>query len=581
MNNWTYFNETPDIDWNLAALPSLTHCFFGCTSKGHRILFISPTSIFKSKTLLLRSPGSLLTTIFHARFLSLFHDYNGRVLLEDNHGLGEMLQAAAPCIEAVAPEFIGNEFFEIEYELDKLYTICRAKSPDIPCLIPDPCRSRQFGALIDPKFALNIGLVFRNPEMSGIFGYLPRHRLTHSCFYAFARELPPADDFIAFGVNCMDVTGTVRYLSDVAALTYNMDCVITDDEASAHLAGAMGRKVLFVRWSDEPVQDMDPGCYPSMVTITHNTSDLLEDTFLRASLAFLFGLVPYSRLLSQDVAFLERNISAYRSCFPDIADPADMLPLLYAETPEIAHISIETTTVCNLRCSYCPNSSIGRPENFMADAVFYRIIDSVANYNPAFRGAIVPHFYGEPLLDPRLETFIRYVRMKLPSAEVHLFTNGLLLSAERFQALAEAGMSKIVISQHSAKPSAQIAAVMHSITRSNPCGVKIEYFDQFHSLEKLNRGGMVKGVARKRMTRCNLFQEMVFDFAGNAVLCCNDYLSEHSFGNIMQQSIGEIWNGTAYRKARNSLIYSFFLLDICRKCALIDTSGTQREPDII
>lgn len=183
---------------------------------------------------------------------------------------------------------------------------------------------------------------------------------------------------------------------------------------------------------------------------------------------------------------------------------------------------------------------------------------------------ITPHFYGEPLLDSRLEYLIAYSKNKLPLSNIELFTNGLLLTVERYLSLKAAGVGRFVISQHSKEPSPVVVNTMKTISREYPELYSVAYFNLFHSKSKMNRGGLINNdMPEITLLRCNLFKELIFDVHGNSVLCCNDYLSSISFGSIINKSIGEIWENPEYIKTRNLLSYSYFPYLICKKCSFL------------
>ena len=71
--------------------------------------------------------------------------------------------------------------------------------------------------------------------------------------------------------------------------------------------------------------------------------------------------------------------------------------------PLFKTVEIETISTCNRKCVYCPNHSYERPAGLMEEAVFYKLIDELADIG--FSGTLSPHFYGEPMLDKRLEKF--------------------------------------------------------------------------------------------------------------------------------------------------------------------------------
>ena len=113
-------------------------------------------------------------------------------------------------------------------------------------------------------------------------------------------------------------------------------------------------------------------------------------------------------------------------------------------------INIETTTYCNRRCLYCPNSvferSLKKNEKLMSENVFKKIIDELAEIN--FKGRISPHFYGEPLLDKRLVDLMKYTHEKLPKAKLEIYTNGDLLKIDIFDKLYKVGVRHYVITLH-------------------------------------------------------------------------------------------------------------------------------------
>ncbi|MGA7826519.1 MAG: SPASM domain-containing protein [Geobacteraceae bacterium] len=115
-----------------------------------------------------------------------------------------------------------------------------------------------------------------------------------------------------------------------------------------------------------------------------------------------------------------------------------------------SRLFVETTTRCNLRCRMCVKETWDRSlmEGDMADETFTAL-------EPAFPylEALVLNGVGEPLLDLRLEDFIRRAKELMPAKSwVGFQSNGMLLDEERAIALVAAGVDRICLSADALNP---------------------------------------------------------------------------------------------------------------------------------
>jgi radical SAM protein with 4Fe4S-binding SPASM domain len=86
-------------------------------------------------------------------------------------------------------------------------------------------------------------------------------------------------------------------------------------------------------------------------------------------------------------------------------------------------VQIETTTVCNASCSFCPHSTMSRsPKERMTEEIFRKIIDEIATW-PVPLPAICPFLTNEPFTDPRIYDFCEYINLKLPNCRLVFYTN--------------------------------------------------------------------------------------------------------------------------------------------------------------
>lgn len=118
--------------------------------------------------------------------------------------------------------------------------------------------------------------------------------------------------------------------------------------------------------------------------------------------------------------------------------------------PYPSKLFVETTTRCNLSCFMCVKQSAERciTEGDLSAATFARILPALPR-----AGALILNGVGEPLLHPRLESFIRQARPLMPAdGWIGFQSNGLLLDEKRAFALIDAGLDRICLSVDTVSP---------------------------------------------------------------------------------------------------------------------------------
>ncbi|MDF2927620.1 MAG: Fe-S oxidoreductase [Paenibacillaceae bacterium] len=122
-------------------------------------------------------------------------------------------------------------------------------------------------------------------------------------------------------------------------------------------------------------------------------------------------------------------------------------------------IYIEITNVCNLNCSFCPQTK--RKAQFMEESQFHRILEKIRPYTDY----VYLHVKGEPLLHPRLGRLldISYEH----GMQVNLTTNGTLIEKNGPLLLEKPALRQINISLHSMEEHReQGEAYQHAYIRS-------------------------------------------------------------------------------------------------------------------
>jgi len=209
----------------------------------------------------------------------------------------------------------------------------------------------------------------------------------------------------------------------------------------------------------------------------------------------------------------------------------------------VLNIEIEVNSRCNRKCSYCPVSIMPHPQvpRLIQEHVLSSFINRLMEIK--FDGRISFHFYNEPLLHKGLESIIRRVAEAVPTCRPVLFTNGDLLSQQRYDSLIDAGLQMIVITSHSG--------------RSHPPRPKqiVQFSDD---LVLTNRGGTMVDLPKSTeqdISQCCFAptEMLIVTITGDVVLCYEDAHRSHVMGNICEQSIAQIWNSQNYSRIRAAL----------------------------
>jgi len=109
---------------------------------------------------------------------------------------------------------------------------------------------------------------------------------------------------------------------------------------------------------------------------------------------------------------------------------------------------VELTSLCNMACDFCGNKFMERKRGHMDFALFTGIIDQIVQDDLTKDVKLAT--IGESLLYPELFAAIKYCRER--NLVTSIITNGLLLTEDLYQKLADAGLREVQISLHDLTP---------------------------------------------------------------------------------------------------------------------------------
>jgi len=223
-------------------------------------------------------------------------------------------------------------------------------------------------------------------------------------------------------------------------------------------------------------------------------------------------------------------------------------------------VNIETYNRCNNDCPFCPaNKNVdGRKPIFMKRKMFSKIINQLKELN--YGDYILLYNNNEPLLDKRLEEFIRETVKKLPSAKLLIMTNGILLTKKRLEDLYRSGLREIVIDNYNDRLELlpNIKKLLGEIENSNLAKeMLIKVWLRYKNAVITNRAGFAPNKTKVKkllvqMRKCIiLFTQLNINPKGEVHICCCDVYYKNIIGDLNEERIMDIWKGekiTAIRK---------------------------------
>lgn len=233
-------------------------------------------------------------------------------------------------------------------------------------------------------------------------------------------------------------------------------------------------------------------------------------------------------------------------------------------------VEIEINHACNRSCSYCPNSISERlTKGIMTLAAYQIVLNNLAEFD--FAGRISFDFYNEPLLNPNLSEFVKMTKQQLPKTQIHLYSNGTLLTEAKTMALFANGVDRLVITKHEEDEFSKkfvFDAVYNSLNEELRNKV---LFKSYKDLHLVNRGGLLKHISSHGLDLhpCFIPSHMLTVTVDLRVLSCfEDYNENLIFGDLKQEKLIDIWNKDSYKLFRGNLQKGLRHLHMpCRNCS--------------
>lgn len=251
-----------------------------------------------------------------------------------------------------------------------------------------------------------------------------------------------------------------------------------------------------------------------------------------------------------DIDFLRKFYSAH-NCFP-----------------VFQQVLIETRTDCNNHCPFCPHAFSKKPLGIMEWNCYTTIIDQLCEMN--YDGRVALMLSNEPLLDIRLEDMITYAKSKSQRLFLDITTNGKLLTVELVDSLFKLGLDNININDYRGdrdKYPEKWSAYLEPIYAAYWNNPKVSFKRRRLNETLPNYAGNIPQIFNKEdFGFCNYpFRKLTIAYNGDILLCCDDFMYDTNFGNVMSDKLIDCWHNTALNTIRLSLLENK-RIGLCEQC---------------
>ncbi len=268
-------------------------------------------------------------------------------------------------------------------------------------------------------------------------------------------------------------------------------------------------------------------------------------------------------------------------------------------------VELETSTVCNWRCEFCPSVQMKRKPQYIDWNLYQDILDKVAAYKHV--KIVYLHGLNEPTIDPRFEDLVNEIIKR--NLKFGLFTNDSGLNDEKilFLKRIQKDLVHIAFNLPSAnkdhfKSITGTKNFTQTIQTIKKCfdakfniylsvqGLKEEKAQEIEYIKKtfgnvkiysditFDRAGVLQNqyaqnisIQKPKLSGCFLFSDtLIIRMNGDLHICCNNVNGQLVYANIRDGSFEEIFKKPAYQNLLKKIFggqiaeASF----LCRKCIL-------------
>ena len=244
----------------------------------------------------------------------------------------------------------------------------------------------------------------------------------------------------------------------------------------------------------------------------------------------------------------------------------------------ISSVDITTIDLCNRSCVFCPrhDPKVYPNRNLRMTAEGAQIIAKKLN-DIDYTGTIAISGFGENLLNPEIVEILSVLKIYNPDAYVECNTNGDPLTKETLVKILSTNIDCLNINMYDGLHQIEQFDKLIEGLPEDKIKYRVHWDEKDYGIIFNNRSGMIKWLkyeSKKDVSKSPCyypFYKMMVDWNGDVLFCANDWGRVRVVGNLMQQTVEEVWMSKEMNKVRSYLMEGDRSLNPCNTCSVDGT----------
>lgn len=254
----------------------------------------------------------------------------------------------------------------------------------------------------------------------------------------------------------------------------------------------------------------------------------------------------------------------------------------------ISSIDITTTDLCNRTCVFCPRHDPAvYPNRNLNMTIEGATIIAKKISELDYSGTIAISGFGENLLNHEIVDIVRVMREHNPKAHIECNTNGDPLTQDVAAQLVDAGLTCLNVNLYDGPEQIEKFTQLLKDIPQDRFKLRAHWKSDDYGIIYNNRSGVITWLKRDDLSDVKNkpcyypFYKLFIDWNGDVLFCANDWGRVRVVGNLLQQSIREVWMSKHMRKIRMKLSKADRNFKPCDTCSVNGTLVGKPSFDIL